>query len=333
MKLSEICKETGISKRTVHYYIQEGLISPSTNEHNGYYIFTEEDCKKLKMVRCLRNAKVSIADIHSIIDNPATVNYYLSLHIKALRRELRFTQQTINSMNYVLTNSPLHPDLTEVQDLINNADIPDPDNISDKNDFDLYDISLTNKYLWGSFLTPEPFSDYQDFLWNKLQRIAMERYSDDYIKLDRHLYSMSNSSIDRTFVHTQQHYIHISELTSKDFEAYSKQLIEHLYEIPENTAFVSMWKRNYDDFYGPTVRIHSSPLSDIVAEISPFFASYKKNINAVCNMVYDWIMSPDGEECLESLKNAFGSCLDIHNYDHGQLEALASLIIVGFDMM
>jgi DNA-binding transcriptional MerR regulator len=45
MKLSDICRKTGISKRTIHYYIHEGLITPAIKESNGYYDFSEEDEK------------------------------------------------------------------------------------------------------------------------------------------------------------------------------------------------------------------------------------------------------------------------------------------------
>jgi DNA-binding transcriptional MerR regulator len=47
MKLSDICRKTGISKRTIHYYIHEGLITPAIKESNGYYDFSEEDRKSV----------------------------------------------------------------------------------------------------------------------------------------------------------------------------------------------------------------------------------------------------------------------------------------------
>jgi DNA-binding transcriptional MerR regulator len=330
VKISEVCSKTGISKRSIHYYIQEGLISPVSNKHNGYFIFTEEDCRKLQTVRCLRNAGVSIADIRSIMANPATINYYLSIHLKKLRNELSLMQTTINSLNYILSKSPLHPSVSDILDLVSSAGIPDSSKTSVLDHFDSYDVSLTNKYLWGSFLNSEPFNDYQDFLWNKLQRLAQENYSDDYSKIEHYLCSLSNSSIDRTFAHTEQHHIYIAELTEKDYGSYSEQIKKQLHRISKNRVLVSAWKRNYDLFYAPTARIHSSQLGDIVAEISPFFASFKKNINEICKMVYDWLFRPEGSDCLALLNHTFGRCLDIQSCNHGQLESLASLSIIGY---
>ena len=37
MKMRELCERTGMSKRNVHYYIKEGLLSPRQDQVNGYY--------------------------------------------------------------------------------------------------------------------------------------------------------------------------------------------------------------------------------------------------------------------------------------------------------
>lgn len=39
MRMQEICKISGFTKRNIHYYIKEGLLSPASDVQNGYYDF------------------------------------------------------------------------------------------------------------------------------------------------------------------------------------------------------------------------------------------------------------------------------------------------------
>ena len=49
MRVHGVCKKTGLSRKAVHFYIQEGLISPAKNE-NGYYDLNESDLKTLEII-------------------------------------------------------------------------------------------------------------------------------------------------------------------------------------------------------------------------------------------------------------------------------------------
>ena len=46
MRIQEVSHKTGITKRNIHYYIKQGIITPKMNPANGYYDFSEEDCQK-----------------------------------------------------------------------------------------------------------------------------------------------------------------------------------------------------------------------------------------------------------------------------------------------
>ncbi len=58
MRVHEVCKKTGLSRKAVHFYIQEGLISPAKNE-NGYYDLNESDLKTLEIIQRLRRLDLS----------------------------------------------------------------------------------------------------------------------------------------------------------------------------------------------------------------------------------------------------------------------------------
>ena len=54
MRIQEVMGKTGLSRRTIHYYIDQKLIIPPVNEGNGYHDFTGEDVQKLFIIRKLR---------------------------------------------------------------------------------------------------------------------------------------------------------------------------------------------------------------------------------------------------------------------------------------
>lgn len=88
MKLGEVVKITGLSKRTIYFYIEEHFLSPEVNPSNGYYIFSEEDVERLKMLQQLRKADFSIKDIHAILKHPTSAyNIYIQKQIDTLKRE------------------------------------------------------------------------------------------------------------------------------------------------------------------------------------------------------------------------------------------------------
>ena len=47
MKIQEVSQKTQISKRNIHFYIQEGLITPEIESGNGYYDFKEKEVQQL----------------------------------------------------------------------------------------------------------------------------------------------------------------------------------------------------------------------------------------------------------------------------------------------
>ena len=78
MRIQEVIEKTGLSRRTIHYYIDQKLIIPTVNEGNGYHDFTEEDVQKLFIIRKLRKAGLSLADIRAILRKPRTTPSFMT---------------------------------------------------------------------------------------------------------------------------------------------------------------------------------------------------------------------------------------------------------------
>ena len=99
MRIQEVMGKTGLSRRTIHYYIDQKLIIPPVNEGNGYHDFTEEDVQKLFIIRKLREAGLSLADIRAILRKPRTMPFYLHKQMNELQTQMLTIQKTISEMD------------------------------------------------------------------------------------------------------------------------------------------------------------------------------------------------------------------------------------------
>ncbi len=60
MTINEVSKEYNLSADTLRYYEKIGLIPPVTRTNAGVRNYTEEDCKWVQFIRCMRNAGLPI---------------------------------------------------------------------------------------------------------------------------------------------------------------------------------------------------------------------------------------------------------------------------------
>lgn len=67
----EFAKMNGINKRTLHYYHEIGLFSPSMIGENGYFYYTCFQFAKLELILTLRRIGFSIEDIRAYTGQPS----------------------------------------------------------------------------------------------------------------------------------------------------------------------------------------------------------------------------------------------------------------------
>ena len=66
MLINAVCRECGLTKKAVEYYIEQGLVAPSVQE-NGYRDFSDADLARLKKISVLRGLGLSVADIQGVL--------------------------------------------------------------------------------------------------------------------------------------------------------------------------------------------------------------------------------------------------------------------------
>ena len=76
MKIKEVCERTGLTERTVRFYMQKGLIAPKGEWRNGreYSEFSEPDVEMLQAVATLRELSFSIDEILTMQRTPGAIS-------------------------------------------------------------------------------------------------------------------------------------------------------------------------------------------------------------------------------------------------------------------
>ena len=60
MKINEIEKIVGISKKNIRFYEDQGLLSPARNRENGYREYGQEDLVILQKIKFLRKLGIPL---------------------------------------------------------------------------------------------------------------------------------------------------------------------------------------------------------------------------------------------------------------------------------
>lgn len=69
-KISEVCKITGVTRRTLQEYNKIGLLTPTSTTEGGYWLYDDAKIRELMFIQMLRAAKYSRKEIKEILDDP-----------------------------------------------------------------------------------------------------------------------------------------------------------------------------------------------------------------------------------------------------------------------
>jgi DNA-binding transcriptional MerR regulator len=87
-KIHEVSKLIGVSKRTLQYYDEIGLLSPSEHSESGYRLYDDVAVEKLWKILLLREMGYPLKDIKRIMDDPDfDLRNSIEKHIEILTKE------------------------------------------------------------------------------------------------------------------------------------------------------------------------------------------------------------------------------------------------------
>lgn len=94
IKIGELAKQTGVSVRTLHYYDEIGLLSPSKRTDAGYRLYTKADVVQLQQIISLRQIGFSLDQIRDCLNqNQFSPQDVVQMHLSKLREQMASHQK------------------------------------------------------------------------------------------------------------------------------------------------------------------------------------------------------------------------------------------------
>lgn len=67
MQIGEVAEQTGLSLRTIRYYEEVGLVTPSSRTIGGFRLYTETDVARLRLVKRMKPLDFSLEEMKDVL--------------------------------------------------------------------------------------------------------------------------------------------------------------------------------------------------------------------------------------------------------------------------
>ncbi|HEU4515447.1 MAG TPA: MerR family transcriptional regulator [Nocardioidaceae bacterium] len=67
MQIGEVAEQTGLSLRTIRYYEEVGLVTPSARTSGGFRLYSETDLARLRLVRRMKPLEFSLEEMRRVL--------------------------------------------------------------------------------------------------------------------------------------------------------------------------------------------------------------------------------------------------------------------------
>ncbi|MFC5403224.1 MerR family transcriptional regulator [Cohnella soli] len=101
-KVGDLAKLTGLTVRTLRFYDQIGLFSPSGQTESGHRLYNEEDIKRLHQILSLKELGLSLEEIKSaIIGGKISPLEIVNLQINQINEQIQRQQKLLDQLRHV----------------------------------------------------------------------------------------------------------------------------------------------------------------------------------------------------------------------------------------
>lgn len=147
MLINEIVYKVGLTKKSIRYYEEEGLLSPKRNKNNDYREYSEEDIKTLKLIKFLRELNVPIEEIKKLKQKEISLKECMQDRVKKINEEEKNILKIKNMCKEIIDNN-LGYDTLDVTKYFEEM------NILKKRGFTMKDIKKNEqKKIFGAYLS------------------------------------------------------------------------------------------------------------------------------------------------------------------------------------
>lgn len=269
MRISEFSKKTNINKKTIHFYINNGLLHPEIEEENHYYSFNEENVIQLKRISLLRKLGVPIATIRRIKDYPGAVNYFLYMTQHQLKNEIIKRQTEIENIQMILNQLPPNatPQCLDTRWIEQLQKGPMQQRIDS-----LYPIN--NSYLIACFLlvpyvNTKP-SKYRRFLWDQIAMELSGTLKDGIKYMEALIYQVDISQLSPCSIHVSR--LMSKVVNSEDLSSFEELLQLRCHQLIEDSQTFEKWQYLYYPILKPLLQFYKNSSAMLLQEYNESYS-------------------------------------------------------------
>lgn len=238
MKIGEVVEYTGLTRKAVNYYEEQGLITPSPCKDNNYREYSREDVDRLVQISVLRQIDVPIRDIKSILSDPEKIRQVLESHLSKLEndiKKLEISKGVLRTCLDDLTADKVQmPKLTEKLLLLNNSlqmDGKGRENYMKKQLQRIFPGNFGKMifFLYGTFLTGPVDTHEKEAAWMSIVKYLDEMESIEVSEDIKVFYeNIPEEQLDTISQTLNKSINKVNSFNDEEFEDYIKQTIEKL---------------------------------------------------------------------------------------------------------
>lgn len=319
MRIAQVSECTGIHRKTIHHYIQLGLVRPATERENGYYDFSPEDLRRLQTIQRLRLLDCPLSLIRDLLDHPRLSRFLLDRMIQQKKRQIETGQWQIQQLERLVRQAPL--DNMDQSDRLWAAlpeCLPPP-----RQSLTRQEASFLVSYFWGTFLQELEMNEYRRYLWDRLVDRLLEMRQPPLLALRDFLEEVTPQKLEVMFVENDRQVRRIVELDSATIPAQVEQMARQLEEKLEDPAFVRDWRENYERFVQPAAELYADREAlRLMSQFTGRFERYGSNLWQCCRQMYAHLNTPQGQPLREQIHRTLGDKIRLEEQEPGQLAAL-----------
>jgi DNA-binding transcriptional MerR regulator len=101
-KVGELAKQVGLSVRTLHYYDEIGLLSPSRRTDSGHRLYTAGDVVRLQRIKSLQQLGFTLREVRECLDRPGfPLQRVIQLHLSRLKERIELERRLCDLLERV----------------------------------------------------------------------------------------------------------------------------------------------------------------------------------------------------------------------------------------
>lgn len=99
MQINKVEQLTGVSKKNIRFYEQQGLLNPARQSSNGYRDYSEEDVAAVCRIKLLRKLDVPLQEIHAMLQGRMTLADGMRRHLVMLEHRQKDLESAVHLTN------------------------------------------------------------------------------------------------------------------------------------------------------------------------------------------------------------------------------------------